>query len=126
MNTDEAERRSVVRSAAREFRNRCPDCGRGALLSGYLEPHDACTSYGAPNGGIKAHDAPPYITKLVVGHIIVPLMLLWEQTWSPPLCAHYAVWMPATLVLTLALLPRVKGAWIGLIWALRLHGDEHQ
>ncbi len=49
-------------------------------------------------------------------------MLLWEQTSSPPLWAHYAVWMPATL----ALLPRVKGAWIGLMWALRLHGDEHQ
>ena len=101
MNTDEAERRSVVRSAAREFRNRCPDCGRRALLSGYLEPHDTCKSYEAPNGGIKAHDAPPYITILVVGH-----MLLWEQTSSPPLWAHYAVWMPATL----ALLPRVKGA----------------
>ena len=104
-------------SGPRPGRNRCPDCGRGALLSNYLEPHDACTSCGAPNGGIKAHDAAPYITILVVGHIIVPLMLLW---------AHYAVWMPATLVLTLALLPRVKGAWIGLMWALRLHGDEHQ
>ena len=66
------------------------------------------------------------ITILIVGHIIVPLMLLWEKTSPPPLWAHYAVWMPATLVLTLALLPRVKGAWIGLMWAGRLRCNEVQ
>jgi hypothetical protein len=33
-----------------------------------------------------------------------------------------AVWLPLTLILTLLLLPRVKGALIGLQWALYMHG----
>jgi uncharacterized protein (DUF983 family) len=31
-----------------------------------------------------------------------------------------AIWMPLTLMLTLALLPRIKGAIIGLQWALNV------
>lgn len=120
------ERRSVLGSAARGFRNRCPNCGKGKLLPVYLRPHDICSFCREPNGLIMAHDAPPYITILIVGHIIAPLMLFWENNSTPPFWAHYAAWMTAALVLTLLLLPRVKGAWIGLMWALRLNGNEVQ
>ena len=126
MNNSQKQHRSIAGSAARGFRNRCPNCGQGALFLGYLRPFDACTSCREPNGRIMAHDAPPYITILIVGHIIVPLVLIWEKTSSPPLWAHYGVWMTATVILTLALLPRIKGAWMGFMWALRLHGNEFQ
>lgn len=119
-------RRSVLGAAMRGVRNRCPGCGQGRLLAGYLQPHDVCSSCREPNGEIMAHDAPPYITILIVGHIIAPLMLMWENTPTPPVWAHEGVWMTAALVLTLALLPRVKGAWMGFMWALRLNGNEFQ
>ncbi|MEO8667938.1 MAG: DUF983 domain-containing protein, partial [Bauldia sp.] len=54
----------------------------------------------------------------------VPLMLAvtfvvdWS-TWT-----HLAVWLPLTLGLTLALLQPVKGATIGLQWALYMHGFD--
>ncbi|NQU70319.1 MAG: DUF983 domain-containing protein, partial [Rhodospirillales bacterium] len=97
------ERRPVLGSAARGFRNRCPNCGKGKLLPVYLRPHDICSFCQEPNGRIMAHDAPPYITILIVGHIIAPLMLFWENTPTPPFWAHYAGWMTAALVLTLLL-----------------------
>ncbi len=121
-----AERRPILASVLRGFRNRCPNCGRGALLAGYLLPHEACSSCRERTGEIMAQDAPPYITILIVGHIIVPLIVLWEKLAPPPLWAHYLVWFSSALVLTLGLLPRIKGAWMGLMWALRLTGTEHQ
>jgi large subunit ribosomal protein L33 len=50
------------------------------------------------------------------------LMLLVEKIWAPPLLLHFALWLPFTTLLTLWLLPRAKGATLGLQWALRMHG----
>jgi uncharacterized protein (DUF983 family) len=113
-------------SILRGFRNRCPNCGHGALLAGYLLPHETCSSCSEPNGEIKAHDAPPYITILVVGHIVVPLLVIVEQMASPPTWVQLSIWLPVTLLLTLGLLPRIKGAWMGFMWTLRLKGTERQ
>jgi uncharacterized protein (DUF983 family) len=35
---------------------------------------------------------------------------------------HFAVWAPLTLILALAMLQPIKGAVIGLQWALYMHG----
>ena len=37
---------------------------------------------------------------------------------------HLAIWLPLTLVMTLALLRPIKGALIGLQWALYMHGFD--
>ena len=39
---------------------------------------------------------------------------------SPPTWIQMAIWLPLTLGLTLALLPLIKGAVIGVQWALGL------
>jgi len=122
----EEQARPVLASMLRGLTRKCPRCGEGGLLSGYLKPHDHCAVCGEPVGRIKAHDAPPYITIFIVGHIVVPLMLLWERTAAPSLWLQAAVWLPATAIMSLALLPFVKGAWMGLMWSLRLTGDERQ
>ncbi len=119
-------RRAIPAAILRGVRNRCPNCGQGKLLAGYLTPNEACPACGAPNGEIMAHDGPPYITILIVGHIVVPLTLLWERTAPSPLWAHYVVLISTALLLTLILLPRVKGGWMGLMWALDLKGTERQ
>ena len=62
------------------------------------------------------------MTIFVVGHIVVPLLLAVERTWRPDPWVHAVLWGPLTLLLTLAILPRIKGALIGLQWALRMHG----
>jgi uncharacterized protein (DUF983 family) len=114
--------RSWISAIAQGFQCRCPECGKAPLLSGYLSVRPACLECGTELHHQRADDAPPYITIFAVGHIIIPLLLLTEKLWHPDIWIHFVVWLPLTLILTLWLLPRVKGAIIGLQWALRLHG----
>jgi len=101
----------------RGFRRRCPRCGRGRLLAGYLTMRSRCEDCGLDLEPCRADDVPAYFTILIVGHIIVAGVLLAEQLFHPPALFQMALWLPMTLVLTLALLPFVKGAVIASIWA---------
>ena len=115
-----------VKAMHRGFRRRCPKCGRGLLFQGYLAPRPACDNCGAATGKIYTADVAPYFTILVVGHIVVPLLLLSEQTAAPPMWLQLTVWPGLALLLTLWFLPRVKGCIMGLMWVLGLRGHEHQ
>jgi uncharacterized protein (DUF983 family) len=96
----------------------CPGCGRTRLFRGYLTVVPCCGVCGAALGRARADDVPPYFTIVLVAHIVIPLMLLSEQQLAPPVWATTAVFVPLTLALTLALLPRVKGATVGLMLRL--------
>ena len=103
----------------RGLRLRCPACGRGKLLSGYLRPADSCTVCGEPTGECRADDAPAWATILLVGHIASPGFFLFATQDAR------ASWMAFILIaslvvgLTLLLLPRMKGLFVGVIWASR-------
>ncbi len=118
--------RPVFRSLWRGFARRCPACGEGQFFSGYLSLGEGCSHCEEPLGTIRADDIPPYFTIAIVGHIVVPLILLVERHAPPPLWLNLVVWPSLTLALTLLLLPKVKGAVVGLMWSLRLRGDEQQ
>jgi uncharacterized protein (DUF983 family) len=96
---------------------KCPACGTGAAFAGYLRVTPACTSCGTPLDEFRADDAPPYFTIFLVGHIVVPLMLILERAYSPPTWVHMTLWLPLIVVLSLALLRPIKGAMLGLLWA---------
>ena len=70
----------------------------------------------------RADDAPPYFTILIAGHIVIPLLMMTELAYAPPIWLHLLIWLPLTAILCLVLLPRVKGAIVGLQWAQRMHG----
>ncbi len=106
----------------RGLRLRCPACGDGSLFAGYLKPHPVCTRCGLALAEFRADDAPPYFTILIVGHLIVPGMLILERMAHPSSWVHAALWLPLTLALTLLILPRAKGAVIGFQWAQRIRG----
>ncbi len=59
--------RGVFRSLLRGARRRCPRCGTGAMLAGYLKVHEACGECGAELHHQRADDAPPYFTIMIVG-----------------------------------------------------------
>ena len=59
---------------------------------------------------------------LIVGHVVVGGALTLERLMAPSEIVHMLIWVPLTLALSLLLLPVVKGALIGLQWALRMHG----
>jgi uncharacterized protein (DUF983 family) len=101
---------------------KCPACGRGALFHKFMKVADACPNCGEALHHQRADDAPPYFTIFIVGHIMVPLVLIVERLWQPSYLVHAILWLPLTLALTLALMPIVKGAVVGLQWALGMHG----
>jgi uncharacterized protein (DUF983 family) len=113
---------SWFRCLRRGLAERCPACGQGKLYRRYLKINDVCLRCGLAVGEIRADDAPPYFTILLVGHIIVPSMLILEELRHPPEWVHMALWVPLALLLTLVLLPRVKGAVIALHWANKIQG----
>lgn len=119
-----AEERSVVQAMARGARLRCPNCRRGRLFESYLKVRDTCADCGEALHHHRADDAPPYFTVFIVGHVIVSLILSVEVALRPPLWLHFSLWIPLTLLLTLFLLPPIKGALVGLQWALRMHGFD--
>lgn len=118
--------RSKARSLWRGFRRRCPRCGVGPCLAGYLSVVPECVTCGEKLGHIRADDGPAYFTVLIAGHVVVPVSLWVEQTWAPPVIPHVAVAILLTGLMIWQLLPSAKGAMVGLMWALGLSGDERQ
>ena len=113
----DASRPRVIDAVWRGLRGKCPACGAGKLFCGYLKVVDACSACGTPVGLARADDAPPYLTILLVGHIVVPSMLWLERAQMPPLWVHSAIWVPLTLALCLAFLRPLKGATLGVLVA---------
>ena len=124
-NLAHAEPRSWKQAMFRGFSHSCPACGKGHLFSKFLKVAEACDNCGEELHHQQAHDAPAYFTMFIVGHIVIPLVLVVERVWKPALEIHFVLWTLVTLALTFALMPAVKGAIVGLQWALRMHGFDY-
>ena len=107
----------------RGLQNRCPVCGEGRIFDGYLKVVPECSVCQAPLGKLRADDAPPYFTIFLVGHLLVPLVLMVEHRWMPPIWLHMVVWLPLFTLLCMALLRPVKGATVGWMSRLGFLGD---
>jgi uncharacterized protein (DUF983 family) len=114
--------RSVGKAMGRGALGKCPACGARTLFTSYLKVVDTCPSCGLALHHHRADDAPPYFTIFAVGHIVIPLLMTVELLYGPPLWLHLLIWLPMVVVLSLLFLPRIKGAIVGLQWALKMHG----
>jgi uncharacterized protein (DUF983 family) len=116
--------RDMASSLLRGMRGRCPQCGEGKLFRAFLKVNDHCPNCGEALYHHRADDAPPYVVITIVGHIVVGLMLVVEKTYALNVWIQMAMWVPLTIILALVLLQPVKGALIGVQWALRMHGFD--
>ena len=120
------QKRDLWLSIKRGFRCRCPRCGEGKLFRAFLKVADRCSACGLDFTPHRADDLPAYLVIVIVGHLVVPTALVIETNYSPPLWLQLAIYLPVTLILSLVLLQPVKGAVVGVQWALRMHGfDEN-
>ncbi len=103
-------------------RQKCPNCGSGPLLKGYLKVHDTCSECGEELHHHRADDGPAYLTILVVGHIMIPLLHLYFVNFRPAPLLLFGIFALGTTLLTLYLLPKLKGAVIAFQWARGMHG----
>ncbi len=101
---------------------KCPACGKGKLFRAYLKVADTCPHCGEALHHHRADDGPAYLTILIVGHLMAPVLLFVYPRWMPE------PWMMALglsagcIALSLALLPRMKGMVVAIQWSRRMHG----
>ncbi len=106
----------------RGWRGCCPNCGTGPLMRGYLNVRQSCAVCGQELHHHRADDGPAYLTILIVGHLMAPLILWFFVRYRPDPWVLTAIFSVGTVALSLYLLPRLKGALIGIQWAKRMHG----
>jgi uncharacterized protein (DUF983 family) len=123
---DPATKRNVWLSMKRGFRGRCPRCGEGKMFRAFLKVDTNCSVCGQDFTAHRADDLPAYLVIVIVGHVLVPVMLMIETNYSPPVALQLSIYLPITLIASLVLLQPVKGTVVGLQWALRMHGFDEQ
>ena len=116
------EDRPTKLALIRGWQRCCPQCGKGALFSGYLKVAASCPACGEDFAAQRADDGPAYLTILIVGHLMAPLFLWSYFKWQPEPVVMITVFPAGTVALSLYLLPRFKGALVALQWAKRMHG----
>lgn len=117
-------KRDVWSAMKRGFLGRCPRCGQGKLFRAFLKVDDNCSVCDLDFTPHRADDLPAYLVIVIVGHLVVPTALWIETDFSPPVWLQLAIYLPFTLIASLALLQPVKGTVVGLQWALKMHGFD--
>lgn len=119
---DAPVRTGLIKAMARGFLGRCPHCGEGRIFGRFLKVRADCEACGLELHHHRADDLPPYLVIFLVAHIVGYLILELEMSYDVPLWFQLSFWPLVTLGLALALLQPVKGAVVGLQYALGMHG----
>lgn len=116
------EPRPMMRAIGLGLACKCPRCGQGKLYRKYLKVAETCDHCGLKLSEARADDFPPYIAIFIVGHVLVGYMLHAEM--SGPVDPMFYVWtmIPLSIILPLVMLPSIKGAVVGLQWAMGMYG----
>ena len=122
--TDTPEERPLKRSLLRGWRCRCPNCGEGPVMKGYLKVRDECPVCGEELFHHRADDGPAYLTILIVGHVMAPLIIWVYSTFRPEPLVLATGFTIGTVALSLFLLPRLKGAIVAFQWAKFMGGFD--
>ena len=125
--TAELPERPLQPALLRGLRGRCPNCrvtlSRGGSAPKRSDIHrDTCPACGEDLHHQRADDGPAYATILIVGHLLAPALMWGFVTFRPDPVTLSLVAGSACVALSLFLLPRLKGAFVAIQWAKRIHG----
>jgi uncharacterized protein (DUF983 family) len=112
---------SLKTAVLRGLMGRCPHCGQGKLMKSYLKQVECCAVCGEKLGHIRADDAAPWLTIILVGHVFLPFAFLVNVDWMPTWAAML-MWSACFAAVALIILPRAKSLFIGLLWQTRAPG----
>jgi len=118
------ERPGKKAAILRALKLKCPNCGKEKLFSSYLKQVDACPNCGEEYAHIRTDDAAPWLTILVVGHVIVPSMVAVQASGIWPIGFSAIFWPGAATLLGGLVLPRAKALILSVIWYDRAPGSE--
>ena len=117
----EAER-PIMPAVMKGWRRRCPNCGTGPLLSGYLKVRDTCPVCREELHHHRADDGPAYLTILIVLHLMAPVLHVAYVRFRPEPLILFTVLAVGCVALSLYLLPRLKGVIVAIQWSRFMHG----
>lgn len=95
---------------------KCPKCGQGDLYpKGFdLKLKDSCDVCGLNLAKNDSADGPAVFLIFILGFLLVPLALLFENMFAPPLWVHAVLWGTLAIVLTVGSLRYIKAYIIAL------------
>lgn len=114
--------RPLAPAMLRGWKRRCPSCGSGPMLRGYLKVRESCPVCGEALHHQRADDGPAYLTILIVGHVLGPALLFGFTHFRPDPLVLATIFSVGAVAMSLYLLPRLKGALVAVQWAKRMHG----
>jgi len=121
-NTEQNAERPMKQAMMRGWRRKCPNCGSGAMMRSYLKTRGHCSVCSEEFHHHRADDGPAYVTILLIGHILAPLILYVYSNFRPDPFTLAVVFSIGFTALALFLLPRFKGMFVAIQWAKRMHG----
>lgn len=101
------------------LRGRCPQCGRGALFSGFLRLKLACTECGADFLKADSGDGPAFFVMFAVGALVVPIAFILQFGLQLGPLVSLGITALLTIALSFALLRPAKGVLVALQWRHR-------
>jgi uncharacterized protein (DUF983 family) len=110
----------------RGWARRCPACGEGQMMDGFLTVRRTCPACDTELYHHRADDGPAWATILITGHLMAPIMLFVFVEYRPQAWAMALGFSVVFVALSLYLLPRLKGVFVGLQWAKRMYGFGKQ
>ena len=112
-----ADERNEKTAVIRGFFNRCPNCGEGRILRGYLAVIPECACCGVEFRRYPAADGPAFFTMTIMLLLLIPLLGYTWTAFRPSPLMLLAIVAGITTVVTIVLLRVVKSAFIGYLWA---------
>lgn len=116
----------LFRSIGRGLSEHCPACGKGRIFGKYLKVQPHCEACGHELARYPADDGPAYLTILLIGHLIVGPALFFPVVWETSPLISLPIILSALTLVTLVALPRIKGGWIGMMYALQVTDREQR
>lgn len=107
-------------------RGRCPRCGETKLFLRFLKPRAHCPHCRQDWTHQRADDFPAYVSILITGHLMAPLIIALVRDTALSVAALIAIILPLAMVLMIGLLQPAKGAIIALQWWFGMHGFQKE
>jgi len=122
-----AHARSWVRAMLFGAQERCPSCGEGDIYQegGGMKVVNYCPHCEEELYHHRASGMTPWISAFLAAHVVIITAFIVEWLTNLPLLWVAIPALVSMCLLTALLLPRVKGALVGLQWATRMHGFQY-
>ena len=121
--TSSPKETTLRKAAERGALGRCPCCGKGQLFARFLKQVENCAICGEAFGALRADDAAPWLTIIVLGHVFLPLAFLLDLEVMMPRWLALTSWSVVFTLLAVVMLPRAKGIMLGVLWQTKATGE---